>query len=193
PDMIRFVWTFSGRIVARTWAWIGYRNPKFELPVLVVVAALAGVAVPSAVAAMRARPGPPPAGGPRRADIAFAWLAVGLLGTFVARRAWGLYGTTGTYAFIQGRYLYSALVGPMAVVALGLAALLRRRAVAVTLAAVLTLQAWVVLEVVTGSWSGPGVFGPIRGMPAWSPWSPPLVIAPALLAAAAAAGTVRTK
>ena len=81
----------------------------------------------------------------------------------------------------------------MAVVALGLAALLRRRAVAVTLAAVLTLQAWVVLEVVTGSWSGPGMFGPIRGMLAWSPWPPTLVIATALLAAAAAAGTVHTK
>jgi hypothetical protein len=191
PDMIRFVWTFSGRMVARTWAWIGYRNPKFELPVLVVVAALAVVVVASAVAAMRAGPGPSPAGGPRRADIAFAWLAVGLLLTFVARRAWGLYETTGTYAFIQGRYLYSALVGPMAVVALGLAALFRRRAVAVTLAAVLTLQAWVVLEVVTGSWSGPGLFGSIRGVLAWSPWPPTLVIATALLAAAAAAGTVR--
>ena len=151
------------------------------------------VVVASAVAAMRARPGPSPAGGPRRADIAFAWLAVGLLGTFVARRAWGLYETTGTYAFIQGRYLYSALVGPTAVVAIGLVALFRRHAVPVTLAGTLILQGWVLLDVVLGSWSGPGMLGPVHGMLAWSPWPPLLVIAAAALAAAAAAGIVRTK
>ncbi len=158
--MIRFVWTFSGRLITRTWAWIGFRNPKFELPVWVVALALAVAAVATVAAAVRARPGRSPEGGPRRADVAFAWLAVALLLTFVVRRAWGLYETTGNYAFIQGRYLYSALVGPMAVVGLGLAALFRRRAVPLTLAATLTLQAWVLAEVVHGSWSGPGPLGP---------------------------------
>jgi hypothetical protein len=116
-----------------------------------------------------------------------------LLLTFVVRRAWGLYETTGLYAFIQGRYLYSALVGPMAVVAIGLVAIFRRRAVAVTLAATLALQGWVLVEVVHGSWSGPGMFGPLRGMLAWSPWSSTLVLATGLLATAAAFGTIRAK
>jgi hypothetical protein len=180
-------------MITRTWAWIGFRNPKFELPVLVVMLVVAVVVVASVAAAVRARPGRSPDGGPRRADIAFAWLALGLLLTFVVRRAWGLYETTGLYAFIQGRYLYSALVGPMAVVAIGLVALFRRRAVPVTLAGTLVLQGWVLLEVVHGSWSGPGVLGPVRGMLAWSPWPPLLVVATAGLAAGAAVGTVRTK
>jgi 4-amino-4-deoxy-L-arabinose transferase-like glycosyltransferase len=192
-DMIRFVWTFSGRVIDRTWAWIGFRNPKFELPVWVVALALAVAVVATMAAAVRAHPGRSPEGGPRRADVAFAWLAVALLLMFVVRRAWGLYETTGNYAFIQGRYLYSALVGPMAVVGLGLAALFRRRAVPLTLAATLTLQAWVLAEVVRGSWSGPGPLGPLRGMLAWSPWPPILVVAAAALAAAAAVGTVRTR
>ena len=190
---IRFVWTFTGRLITRTWAWIGFRNPKFELPVLVVMLATAVVIVAVVAAAIRARPGRSAGGGPRRADIAFAWLAVAMLLLFVMRRAWGLYETTGLYAFIQGRYLYSALVGPMAVVALGLVAMFRRQAVLVTLAATLTLQIWVLAEVVHGSWSGPGMFGPVRGMLAWSPWPPLLVIATGVLAATAAVATVRTK
>jgi small subunit ribosomal protein S36 len=190
---IRFVWTFTGRLITRTWAWIGFRNPKFELPGPVVVLAMAVVIVAVVAAAIRARPGRSADGGPRRADIAFAWLAVAMLLLFVMRRAWGLYETTGLYAFIQGRYLYSALVGPMAVVAIGLVALFRRRAVPVTLAGTLILQGWVLLEVVRGSWSGPGMLGPVRGMLAWSPWPPLLVIAAAALAAATAAGTVRTR
>jgi len=192
-DMIRFVWTFAGRMITRTWAWIGFRNPKFELPVLVVMLAMAVVIVAVVAASIRARPGRSADGGPRRADIAFAWLAVAMLLLFVMRRAWGLYETTGLYAFIQGRYLYSALVGPMAVVAIGLVALFRRHAVPVTLAGTLILQGWVLLDVVLGSWSGPGMLGPVHGMLAWSPWPPLLVIAAAALAAAAAAGTVRTK
>jgi small subunit ribosomal protein S36 len=192
-DMIGFVWTFAGRMITRTWAWIGFRNPKFELPGPVVVLAMAVVIVAVVAAAIRARPGRSADGGPRRADIAFAWLAVAMLLLFVMRRAWGLYETTGLYAFIQGRYLYSALVGPMAVVAIGLVALFRRRAVPVTLAGTLILQGWVLLEVVRGSWSGPGMLGPVRGMLAWSPWPPLLVIAAAALAAATAAGTVRTR
>jgi hypothetical protein len=192
-DMIRFAWTFSGRLIARTWAWIGFRNPKFELPVLVVMLALAVVVVAVVAAAVRARPGRSPEGGPRRVDIAFAWLALGLLLLFVARRAWGLYETTGLYAFIQGRYLYSALVGPLAVVALGLVALFRRRAVPVTLVGTLTLQGWVLLEVIHGSWSGPGMLGPLQGMLAWNPWPPMLVVATGLLASAAALATVRAR
>jgi len=192
-DMIRFVWTFAGRMITRTWAWIGFRNPKFELPVLVVMLAMAVVIVAVVAASIRARPGRSADGGPRRADIAFAWLAVAMLLLFVMRRAWGLYETTGLYAFIQGRYLYSALVGPMAVVAIGLVALFRRHAVPVTLAGTLILQGWVLLDVVLGSWSGPGMLGPVHGMLAWSPWPPLLLIAAAALAAAAAAGTVRTK
>jgi hypothetical protein len=151
------------------------------------------VIVAVVAAAIRARPGRSAEGGPRRADIAFAWLAVAMLLLFVMRRAWGLYETTGLYAFIQGRYLYSALVGPMAVVALGLVAMFRRQAVLVTLAATLTLEIWVLAEVVHGSWSGPGMFGPVRGMLAWSPWPPLLVIATGVLAATAAVATVRTK
>jgi hypothetical protein len=101
---------------------------------------------------------------------------------FVFRRAWHLHATTGGWPFIQGRYLFGAIVGPLALVALGAAALLGRRAAVVVIAAVVALQAWSVAKVLDGSWTGPGALGPLRGALAWSPWPPALVGAIAVAA-----------
>jgi hypothetical protein len=133
------------------------------------------------------RPPPPPrdpAPGPRRVDVALAWLPAVLVGLFVVRRAWGLYDTTARFAFIQGRYLFEALVAGGAVVAFGATRALGRWAAPVVLAVGVGLQGWVLADVVAGSWSGPGALGVWRGMLAWSPWPPAVVIA----VAAAAAG-----
>lgn len=175
PDPVEFAWTFSGRLIARTWAWVGFGTPKFDLPTaIVVVGTLAFLAV-SAVAIVSARRGVAPAPGLRRVDAALAWVPVVLVTAFVARRAWGLYDTTGHFAFIQGRYLFGTLVGAAAVAAIGATRVHRRAPVAVLATAAL-VQGWVLRDVVAGAWSGEGGVGPIDGLLAWSPWPEPAVI-----------------
>ena len=148
------------------------------------VAVLSAVVVGLVVVAFRAaRADRGTGGGPRRVDLAVALLPLALLVAFVARRAWGLYETTGMFAFIQGRYLYAAVLGPVAAVALAADRLLGRRAAVIGLGTAVVLQAWVLAAVARGSWSGPGRFGAVAGMVEWSPWPPALV-------AAAAAGTI---
>ncbi|HZM32371.1 MAG TPA: phospholipid carrier-dependent glycosyltransferase [Acidimicrobiales bacterium] len=188
-DPLAFSWTFVGRLVSRTWAWVGYRNPKFDLPAALVVLCTAGVIAASVVAWRSATRGRSTAGGVRRWDVTFAWLLTALLWVFIARRAYGLYAVTGHHAFIQGRYLYSAIVPPMAVVAVGLTVALRRWAAPVALAVVLLVQAWMLSDIVRGAWSGPGPWGSVKGVLAWSPWPAALVVAVAVLAVVTAAAT----
>jgi 4-amino-4-deoxy-L-arabinose transferase-like glycosyltransferase len=205
PDALRFLLFFPARLLSRTWAWVGHGTPKFELPgwvvlVLAVLVAAAGVA--AFLAARRGRGtdagasevAEAPTGveavaagvGPRRVDVLAAWLPALLVALFVARRSVGLYETTGKVAFVQGRYLFGALVPPMAVVGLGVAHKLGKAGPLATLVFVAALQAAVLGEVVAGAWSGPGFFGPVRGALAWSPW-PPLAVG--LVAAGVVAAT----
>jgi 4-amino-4-deoxy-L-arabinose transferase-like glycosyltransferase len=183
-----FLSTFSKRLVSHTWAWIGFGNPKFELPHRTVVAVTLAVAVAAAAAWFAAARGRSTDNGPRRWDIALAWLPVVLVGLFVIRRAWGLYATNGRFAFVQGRYLFCGMVAAGAVIAFGATKLLGRWTPAAVLALAAVLQTWVLALVITGSWSGPGTLGPVRGMLAWSTWptAAVLVVAAALLAAAVA-------
>jgi hypothetical protein len=183
-----FLSTFAKRMVSHTWAWIGFGNPKFELPHWTVVVATLAVLVAVVAAWFAASRGRATDKGPRRWDVTLAWLPVVLVGLFVARRAWGLYATNGRFAFLQGRYLFCAMVAAAAVIAFGATKLLGRWAPAVVLVAAAMLQTWVLREVISGSWSGPGSLGPVRGMLAWSPWptAAVLVVAAALLAVALA-------
>jgi hypothetical protein len=174
-DLVGYAWAFAGRLVSRAWLWVGFRNPKIELAPLLVAALTLAVVVAAVVAFRRASPGLATDGGPRRWDLALACLATLLTVVFVFRRAWHLHETTGGWPFIQGRYLFGTIVGPMAVVALGAAALLGRRAVGVAIAAIVALQAWSLAKVLDGAWTGPGAFGPLRGALAWSPWPPAVV------------------
>jgi small subunit ribosomal protein S36 len=175
PDLVGYAWAFAGRLVSRAWLWVGFRNPKIELAPLLVAALTLAVVVAAVVAVRRASPGLATDGGPRRWDLALACLATLLTVVFVFRRAWHLHETTGGWPFIQGRYLFGTIVGPMAVVALGAATLLGRRAVGVAIAAIVALQAWSLAKVLDGAWTGPGAFGPLRGALAWSPWPPAVV------------------
>jgi small subunit ribosomal protein S36 len=183
-----FLSTFARRMVSHTWAWIGFGNPKFELSHRTVVVATLAVLVAAVAAWFAASRGRATDKGPRRWDVTLAWLPVLLVGLFVVRRAWGLYATNGRFAFVQGRYLFCAIVAAGAVIAFGATKLLGRWAPAAVLAAAALLQTLVLREVITGSWSGPGSLGPIRGMLAWSTWPTAAVLAlgAALLAVALA-------
>ncbi|HET6954584.1 MAG TPA: glycosyltransferase family 39 protein [Acidimicrobiales bacterium] len=189
-EPVAFMWTFAGRIVSRVWAWIGFGTPKFTFDPWVVAGATAAVAGATVLALATAARGRNTERGARRVDLALAWLPVLLVAAFVARRAWGLYETTGHYAFIQGRYLFCALVAPAAVVAIGAARALGRWAFVVVLAFGLAGQAWMLSVVVRGSWSGSGTFGAVDGMLAWSPWPSPVILAVAAACVGATAALV---
>lgn len=195
PDRADFLLRFPARLLNRTWAWVGHNTPKFTLPAWVVVAlalAVLAACVLAFVAARRGRdPGAGDAAGPRRVDVVLAWLPAVLLSLFVARRSLGLYETTGRVAFVQGRYLFGALVPPTAVVGIGTARALGRYAPLAVLALAATLQGVVLTEVVVGAWSGPGSFGPLRGALAWSPW-PPVAVGLVAVAAVAAVAWLAT-
>ena len=181
PDRVSYAWTFAGRLVSRTWAWVGFGTPKFDLPSLLVAGlTLAFVAV-TLVALARATPGLGADGGLRRIDVALAWLPVVLVVAFVYRRAWGLFGTTGRFAFVQGRYLFGVGATPAAVAAIGAVRVHRRAGVAVLGVAAL-VQGWLLADVVRGSWSGDGRWGALSGMLAWSPWPSAAVVAVAISA-----------
>lgn len=203
PDYLDFLFRFPGRLLGRTWAWVGHNTPKFVLPDWVVLLLAVTVVAATVVAYLSARRGRDTGGeddpdgsavggeaavaGPRRVDVVLAWLPAVLLVLFVARRSLGLYETTGRVAFVQGRYLFGAIVPPMAVLGLGVARALGRHAVLATLAVAVSLQAAVLTDVVTGAWAGPGTFGPVRSALAWSPWPPVAVVLVALAAVATAA------
>ena len=138
----------------------------------------------------RRPPGPRrhPAGRTAPVGPRLAWLPTLLVAAFVLRRALGLHETTGKVAFVQGRYLFGALVAAMAVVALGASRLLGRAAPAAALAVVAALQAATLARVLDASWTGTAPFGPVRGMLAWAPWPPAAVLAVAAAAVAVTGG-----
>jgi 4-amino-4-deoxy-L-arabinose transferase-like glycosyltransferase len=185
-DRVEFLWTFSGRMISHTWAWIGMGTPKFELPRSVVMSLTEAALAAIVVAVWTARRGLSPERGLRRWDAVLVSVPMVLVTLFVARRAWGLYGTTGKFAFIQGRYLFGSLLGVVALVGIGASRALGRWTIAVTLALAAVLQIWLLSDVMEGSWSGPGEFGPVHGALAWSPWPAAIVV---LVVAAALATT----
>jgi small subunit ribosomal protein S36 len=193
PDPAGFLLAFPARLLDRTWAWVGVGTPKVELPPAVVALLAAAVVVTTVAALLAGRRGlavTRPAA-PRRWDLALAWLPTLLVTAFVLRRALGLHETTGKVAFVQGRYLFGAIVAAIAVVALGASRLLGRAAPAATFAVVAALQAATLARVLDASWTGPAPFGPVRGMLAWAPWPPAAVLGVALAAVAVTGGLAR--
>ncbi len=176
PDPIAYAATFTGRLLGRTWAWIGFGEPKVELKGL-AVAVLAGATLAAVVVAVRSARGRSPAGGVRRVDVLLALVPLVAVALFIAQRAWSLHVRTGGYAFIQGRYLFCAVVPVMAVVAIAADRVLGHRGPAVALGVVVALQRWALGRVVTGFWAGDGPLGQVGSLLAWSPWPAPLVLA----------------
>ena len=191
PDAWSYAWRFTTRMASRTWAWVGFGTPKVMLPgVITAVLTLLTVAV-VVLALIRSTPGADRTRGPRRRDLLLALLPVTALLTFVARRAWGLHVTTGTFAFVQGRYLFAGIVPLVVVAAIGYNRLLGRRGPGVLLAVAATLQFWMLQRVVSASWAGHGFLGRAGSMLAWSPWPSAAVVLVAGGAVAALAVAAR--
>lgn len=190
PDALSYAVRFVSRLASRSWAWVGFGTPKVELPG-VLVGILTVLALAAVVTAVVARGDDDASNAPRRSALLVGLVPIVVLVAAVARRAWGLYVTTGTFAFVQGRYLFAGLVPVFSLVAIGACRVAGRRLPLVLLALVVALQVWTLRLVVQASWAGPGLAGELDAMLAWSPWPEAVVIAAAAAAVVAAAVTAR--
>ena len=69
PDSLRFLMEFPGRLLSRTWAWVGHGSPKFELPGAVTVVLSLVVLAAGGIAWWTARRGRPRASPGRRRAV----------------------------------------------------------------------------------------------------------------------------
>ena len=115
---------------------------------------------------------------------------------FVVWRSWDLYRSSGVVTFIQGRYLYGALVPLFVVVGVGLGRLLGRWSPLVLLAGGAALHAEGTRAVLDRWWGTPGssLRWKVAAVGAWNPWFdqlPYVLLAALALAALAVAFTAR--
>ena len=107
-----------------------------------------------------------------RLDLGVLLLPALLFGGFVAARSWSLYEETSLFSFIQGRYLFGAIVGIAVVAAVGLHRAAGRWAAAVTFAWVVVMQVEGLRRVLSGYWGarGSGPVDQVRALVAWNAW-----------------------
>lgn len=143
---------------------------------VVVVAAVVVALVATTRTVMSRRGDADPAPWPDRptspVDLLFLLIPFGLTVLLVLGRSWRLYETAGTILFLQGRYLFSSVVGLAVVVAAGLTVVLRRSTPLVILVAGAALHLVIVLDLMAVYW-GPAdadLRTQIYAMVAWAPF-----------------------
>lgn len=182
PDFVGYVSRFTVLLVDRFWARVGTLH---SLPVGIVIAATASVAILVVTAFVRRPPTagqPSHHGGPRRLELATLSSIAGLLLAFVFVRAWLLYADTGREYFINGRYLFGAIVPLAVVAAVGANRLLHRWSPLAALGAVMLMQGAGIHLALERLWGAPGASlrSSWDGLVAWNPWPIPLVSMTAL-------------
>lgn len=166
PDLAGYTVRFAKLMNVRVWGSFGWHTVRIPGEVALLMTILVVVAV---VAALR----PPVDGaGNGRLRRAFLLLPVAALFAFVALRAWNLYALTGSYPFIQGRYLLSGVVGLAVLIAIGVRRMAGRWATPSILVVGLSLQSFALALCMRDYWGGPGIGpgGQFRAMAAWSGW-----------------------
>lgn len=174
PDTARFWQFFAEKMVLRFWGSFGWDEVRLLPAVGWSAAALALVGVVCAFLLRRRHA----TSAPDRwwwAALAVLLVPVVAVTGIVAYGAWAWYGTTGELSGIHGRYLFLAVAGVAAVVALGYTALAGRWAPAVPLAVLVAaggMQLGSAHAVLLHFW-GPfrlDLAGSALGAWAWSPW-----------------------
>ena len=164
---------FVPKINQRFWGSFGYYDADLTRPLALVASVVLGVAALTAIWCGLPARGRGSRGSGRVDLIAFASL-VPLVVVTIARRAYSYYVGQDRPPFMQGRYLYVALVPLMVVAAVGLVRLASRWAALGVLGAATILHG-------AGAWAGADVWWAEPGDPlstkvasvvAWSPWPP---------------------
>lgn len=115
---------------------------------------------------------------PGRVDVALLLLPAALLLAFVAVRGWDLYTRSGTFPFLQGRYLFPGIVGGAVVAGLGADRLAGRWAAPAVAAGAVMMQAVFANAAIRTYWGrAADPFGTQLGaLAAWSRLPAPLTL-----------------
>lgn len=171
PDVWRFAGEFAAKLDQRFWGSFGWYSVRVSWWWALLATAVLGAAVATALAPRR---GAADSTRLQRAVLLAPFVA---LAAFVAARAWGLYATTSTFPFIQGRYLFAGLTGLLVLAAVGARRWSARWALIATLAVATVLQAHAGRRALEVWWGGPGLGprGQLHALAAWSAWPGELI------------------
>jgi small subunit ribosomal protein S36 len=186
---------FVPNMVQRFWGDFGY----FEAPLTQALVIVATVTV-AATVVLAFAPAPqrqPDTTRPTRSQLAIFGALLPLLLALVAYLAWDQRTTGGRTPFMQGRYLFGAIVPFAVIVAVGLVRVLHRWSPVAVLGVALVMQLDAARVGLRAWWAEPdaSVTRSLDAFVRWSPWPVPVTYAMAITAlmcaAIAMAGLVR--
>jgi hypothetical protein len=176
PDYVWFVQRFTAWMTRRFWGDFGWF--ELELGIAFVAAAMlvSILAMAVALAPPRARRGTPSTSVQRTYVAVFGSVVLVLL-IMVFVNALGLYLDTGTTQFMQGRYLFAAIVPLGVLIGIGLHGLFDRWVASAMLVAAGVLQIESARLILRNWWAEPTASArrQISAMVAWNQWPIPLV------------------
>jgi 4-amino-4-deoxy-L-arabinose transferase-like glycosyltransferase len=184
PDPLAYAPQFVWKLAERFWGHLGYFSARMGLITLIVATLVAGAAILAAFLPRR-RPRQP-----RALEMAAFGSVILLLVGLTAFHAYQLYAQSGETPFIQGRYLFAAIVPLAVLLAIGLDRMVGRWTPIAVLGGALVMQIDAVHAALTNWWGEPTA-SLARSIDAFLAWLPtPSVIVwiltIALLAATAA-------
>jgi small subunit ribosomal protein S36 len=196
PDVRAFASRAAGLLQERTWGSFGWYTVRLPgwLTVALTAAAVVLVAIGLVVAGRRGRrareTGTDARGGVPRLDVLVVLLApVVLLAGLVVGRAWTLHARSGQYPFLQGRYLFAGIVGPLVAGSVGLHRLFprRRRPLLAGIAMAAAFQAYALHRAVQTWWGAAdaSLAERLDAVVAWGGLPPPVAVLVAVGAACA--------
>jgi small subunit ribosomal protein S36 len=186
PDPLAYAPQFIWKLAERFWGHLGYYSARMSLVALIVATVVAVVAI---LVAFLPRRSPRQ---PRALEIAAFGSLILLLVSLTAFHAYQLYAQSGATPFIQGRYLFAAIVPLSVLVAIGLDRMIGRWAPIATLGGALVMQIDAVHAALTNWWGEPtdSLARSIDAFLAWLPAPSVIVwiVTIALLTASAVTG-----
>ena len=185
PSFTWWIQRYVGAMIERFFSWIGGYGGR--LPLLVVIFAAAVVVGAIVAAFVNAHDWL------SRARFAVLLIPVPAIAALVAGPAYAAYTRTATTPALQGRYLFPGVVGMAAVVAAGLASILRSRVrllPILMLAGAAAMQGFALWRIMHSFWGpqGSSLSTLFRAALAWSPWPDAVVIVVGLLLLVAVVG-----
>lgn len=190
PDTLWYARRFTTTVLQRFWGNFGYY--EVPLPVVLVIAGSVLFLLATAIAFYGARSrddgGRSSPSAPSARMLAVMAAPVVLLIGVIFLRAYALYRSSGLLPFLQGRYLFGAMVSIAVVVGFGAAHVLRRWAPVTLLAVGAVMHLGAVRGALRAWWAEPdaSVRRSVEAMVAWSPWPSAITLGLAVALAVAA-------
>jgi 4-amino-4-deoxy-L-arabinose transferase-like glycosyltransferase len=167
PDFAWWVRRFGAFLIERTWGWFGWLEVRMPLAAIVVATALVAIAWAAALG-LRDAEG-------MRARLCILLLPLAMLALLVGVGAYRAYAATSVTAGLQGRYLFSAVVGVAVVAGQGLsraAGRWGRYSPLGVLCGAIIMHVLAFQTLMTAYWGSPDatLADRVRALAAWAPW-----------------------